>query len=235
VIGFTASVDEAELAQACRRHEVPFVIDLGSGSLVDLRRWGLPYEPTPADAFARGADLVTFSGDKLLGGPQAGIIAGRADLVERIKRNPMKRALRMDKMRVAALAAVLRLYEDAERLPQRLPTLRALLRAAADIEAQARRVLPAVAAALQGEAHAEVVACDSLFGSGALPTRLLPSAAVAIDPLAASGTALARLEARLRALPVPVIGRIHQGRLLLDLRCLQDENGFVAQLATLAA
>jgi L-seryl-tRNA(Ser) seleniumtransferase len=237
VVGFTASADEAQLAQACRERGVPFVVDLGSGSLVDLRRWGLPHEPTPAEALAQGADLVTFSGDKLLGGPQAGIIAGRADLVARVRRNPLKRALRLDKMRIAALAAVLRLHADVERLPQRLPTLRALLRPAADIEAQARRVAPAVAAALAGRAQVEVLACDSLFGSGALPTRTLASAAVAIAPrdAAAAGSAVQALEAAFRRLPAPVIGRIQHGRLLLDLRCLDDEAGFVAQLPALAS
>ena len=237
VVGFTASVDEAELAQACRERGVPFVVDLGSGSLVDLRRWGLPHEPTPAQTLAKGADLVTFSGDKLLGGPQAGIIAGRADLVARIRRNPLKRALRVDKMRIAALAAVLRLHADAERLPQRLPTLRALLRPAADLEAQARRLAPAVAEVVAGRAQVDVVACDSLFGSGALPTRTLASAALAISPLAAAGagSAVQRLESAFRRLPAPVIGRIQQGRLLLDLRCLDDEAGFVAQLPALAA
>lgn len=235
VVGFTARVDEAQLASACRERGIPFVIDLGSGSLLDLRRWGLPHEPTPAEAFANGADLVTFSGDKLLGGPQAGIIAGRADLVARIKRNPMKRALRVDKMRIAALSAVLRLYADAERLPQRLPTLRALLRPAADIRAQAERICPAIAAALRDVARVEVAACDSIFGSGSLPSQSLPSAAIALVPCApdAGGAALVQLEASLRRLPVPVIGRIHQGRILLDLRCLEQEEALVAQLAQL--
>jgi L-seryl-tRNA(Ser) seleniumtransferase len=235
IVGFTATVDEAELGALCARRGVPFVVDLGSGSLLDLRRYGLPPEPTPAQAFACGADLVTFSGDKLLGGPQAGIVAGRPDLVARIKRNPLKRALRVDKMRIAALAEVLRLYEDAERLPERLPTLRALVRPVPEIAALAARLCPAVADALQGRAVVSVAACESIIGSGAMPSRRLESAAIAIEMPESTGGALMALEAALRALPVPVIGRIHEDRLWLDLRCLEDDAGFRAQLHLLAS
>jgi len=234
--GFTASVPEAELAKLCRERGVPFVVDLGSGALVDLRAFGLPYEPTPAQALADGADIVTFSGDKLLGGPQAGIIVGRAALVAKIKRNPLKRALRVDKMTMAALSAVLSLYFTPERLVQTLPTLRLLTRPAADILALAKRLCPALAARLGGAASVEVIACDSQIGSGALPTQRIASAGLAIRPAQrrGAGTALNRLAAAMRALPVPVIGRIQDGRLVLDLRCLEDEAGFAAQLAELA-
>jgi L-seryl-tRNA(Ser) seleniumtransferase len=235
VTGFTASTDEAELGRVCKERGVPFVIDLGSGSLVDLRRYGLPHEPTPSEAFANGADVVTFSGDKLLGGPQAGIIAGRAELIARIKRNPMKRALRVDKMTIAALSAVLRLYADPDRLAQRLPALRALTRPVAEIRALATRLCPAVAAILVDIASVEPIDCESQIGSGALPTRRIPSVAIAIRPLGAKGrgAALQRIETAFRGLQAPVIGRVNDGAFLLDLRCLEDEAGFAAQFGQL--
>jgi L-seryl-tRNA(Ser) seleniumtransferase len=239
--GFTAAVPAAKLAALAREHGIPFLEDLGSGSLVDLAAWGLPHEPTVAEALGQGADLLTFSGDKLLGGPQAGLVVGRADLVGRLARNPLKRALRLDKVRLAALEAVLRLYADPERLAERLPTLRLLARSQAEIEAVARRVLPAVRQALAGTAEARLVETRSQIGSGALPVSLLPSMAVALRPAAAaksggarSGGAVEALARRLRALPIPVIGRIEAGSLLLDLRCLEDEPAFTAQLGALA-
>jgi len=235
--GFTASVAEPEIARLCHERSVPFVVDLGSGSLIDLRKLGLPHEPTPAEALRNGADIVTFSGDKLLGGPQAGLIVGRAEIVARIKRNPMKRALRLDKMTIAALAAVLRLYLDPDRLVARLPTLRALARSEAEIRALAERVRSPLAARLGSLFAVETVPCDSQIGSGALPASRLASAGVTIKPAMAkrgAGAALKRLATALRALPVPVIGRIQDGAVILDLRCLEDEGGFIAQLAGLA-
>ena len=235
--GFTATVPEDELARLCHERGVPFAIDLGSGALVDLERFGLPHEPTPMEALAHGADLVTFSGDKLLGGPQAGLIVGRADLVARLKRNPLKRALRLDKLTIAALSAVLRLYLDPGRLAERVPALTALARPLADIRAQAERLRDPLAAALGPAFSVAVAACDSQIGSGALPTQRLASAGLAIAPAAAKrggGTALQALAKRLRALPLPVLGRISEGALILDLRCLDDEAAFRAQLPSLA-
>ena len=232
--GFTAAAPTPELAELAHQHNVPLVEDLGSGTLVDLDDWGLPHEPTVAEALKSGADLVTFSGDKLLGGPQAGLIVGRADLVETLARNPLKRALRLDKIRLAALEAVLRLYADPDRLAQRLPSLRLLVRPAADIEALAQRLLPTVAAALDGIATVEIVATKSQIGSGALPVSLLPSAGLALRPVQGSGKAVANLAQSLRDLPIPVIGHIAAGAVVLDLRCLEDEAGFIAQM-TLSA
>jgi L-seryl-tRNA(Ser) seleniumtransferase len=234
--GFTASVPEAALARLCRERGVPLVVDLGSGALVDLRTYGLPHEPTPREAIAAGADLVTFSGDKLLGGPQAGIIVGRAELVARLKRNPLKRALRVDKMTIAALAAVLELAADPERLRERLPTLRALTRSLPDVRRTAERVRSALAAALTGFA-VEVVESAAEIGSGAAPGRGVPSFAVAIAPRAAKGRggALKRLAAAFRGLPVPVIGRVQDDAYLLDCRGLEDADAFLAQLGELAA
>ena len=235
--GFTASVPEAELARLCAAGAVPFAVDLGSGSLVDLKDYGLPHEQTPRETLASGADLVSFSGDKLLGGPQAGIIVGRADLIAALKRNPLKRALRVDKMTIAALSATLALYLDPDRLADRLPSLRQLARKQADIAALAARVAPPVAAALGERVSVAVIECHSQIGSGALPVDSLPSQALAITPVLdgrkGTGTALKRLAEAFGALPVPVLGRIQDGALVLDLRCLEDEAGFLAQLERL--
>ena len=228
--GFTAAAPPPELAALARQHNVPLVEDLGSGTLVDLDRWGLPHEPTVAEALKAGADIVTFSGDKLLGGPQAGLVVGRADLISTLARNPFKRALRLDKIRLAALEAVLRLYADPDRLAARLPAIRLLARKDIDIEKQAKRLLPLVADAFDGVAAIAIIACKSQIGSGALPVSLLPSAGLALQPIDSSGSAVERLAQRLRELPIPVIGHIADGKLVLDLRCLESEAVFVANL-----
>ena len=187
--GFTKEVGARDLAAMTRERGVPLVNDLGSGTLVDLSRWGLAHEPTVAEAIAEGADIVTFSGDKLLGGPQAGFIVGRKDLIARINRNPMKRALRVDKIRLVALEATLRLYCDPERVAETLPTLRLLARPQSAIKSAAQRLLPVVAAKLANRFTVEVVACASQIGSGALPLETVPSAGLAIRPRVARGGA----------------------------------------------
>jgi len=231
--GFTTAVPEKTLAALAHKHDLPFVVDLGAGMLVNMERFGLPHEPTPGESIADGADLVTFSGDKLLGGPQCGIIVGRADLIDRIKKNPMKRAMRVDKVTIAALEAVLRLYADPERLVERLPTLRLLARDPSDIDALARRLQPFVAQWLGEGVDVKVAPCQSQIGSGSLPVNRLPSSALMLKPFSKSktgGAALRRLVTTFRSLQTPVIGRVHDGTLLLDLRCLEDEAGFLAQL-----
>ena len=235
VRGFTRSVGETALARIARQHGVPFVTDLGSGSLVDLGDFGLPHEPTVRESLAAGADLVTFSGDKLLGGPQAGIIAGRRDLVERIKRNPITRAVRPDKVTLAALHAVLRLYTDPGRLAEDLPSLRWLTRDVTEIERLATRLAPAVQRRCEGF-RVTVRRIHSQVGSGALPVDRLESAALHITRPGTRrpGKALMRLSGAFRALPVPVIGRIADDGLWFDLRCLEDESEFVANLQDLS-
>lgn len=227
VVGFTAAPAEAELAALAHARGLPFVNDLGSGSLVDLTRWGLPAEPTPMGSLAAGADLVTFSGDKLLGGPQAGLIVGKRALVDKLRGNPLKRALRLDKARIAALESVLRLYLDPERLPERLPTLRLLTRTIADIAAMGERLRPALQAYCGAQAEVSVQRCASQVGSGSLPVDRLPSAALRI---ASARLRPAHVARALRALPIPVISRVHEDAVWLDLRCLEDEPGFAAQL-----
>lgn len=235
VEGFTAEVPAATLAMLAHERGARLAHDLGSGTLIDLAGWGLAHEPTVAEAVKDGADLVTFSGDKLLGGPQAGFIVGSRDAIAEINRNPMKRALRIDKIRLAAIEATLRLYRDPDRLAERLPTLRYLARAAPTIEAVAHRLIPAVTAALGAAFAVEIVSCRSQIGSGALPVETIDSFALAICSTAPrhQGSAIETLAGALRQLPVPVIGRIEKQTLLLDLRCLDDEAGFIANLATL--
>ncbi|MTH78277.1 L-seryl-tRNA(Sec) selenium transferase [Paracoccus aestuariivivens] len=221
--GFTKEVLASELAAIAHAAGLPMVNDLGSGTLVDLRRWGLSPEPTVAEAVAEGADVVTFSGDKLLGGPQAGFIVGKREIIAAINRNPLKRAVRMDKIRIAATEATLRLYRNPDCLAERLPTLRLLARTEAEIRAQAERLAPRVEAKLG--CRVRVTPCASQIGSGALPTETIPSAGLALTP---SPEALAD---RLRGLDTPIIGHIHDGELILDLRCLPSDQALLDALS----
>jgi L-seryl-tRNA(Ser) seleniumtransferase len=234
VQGFTAEVEGPALAAIARKHGLPLIDDLGSGTLVDLSRYGMSRERTVQDALKDGADLVTFSGDKILGGPQVGIIAGRSDLVQRCAKNPLKRALRADKLRLAALAATLKLYRNPETLPEHLPVLRFFTRRRADLLDLAGRLQPALQGALGKAWIVDVTDLTSQIGSGALPLETLPSGGLAVTPVKGSpGRALDGLAERFRKLPMPVIGRISAGRFLLDLRCLEDVNTFVNQLGHL--
>ncbi|OBV39754.1 L-seryl-tRNA(Sec) selenium transferase [Janthinobacterium psychrotolerans] len=237
ITGFTKSVELDELAPLAAKHAIPTAVDLGSGTLVDLAPYGLPHETTVRETIAAGADLVTFSGDKLLGGPQCGVIVGRADLIAQIKRNPLKRALRVGKLTLAALEPVLRLYRAPDLLAERLSTLRLLTRPAAAMRAQAETLLPPLQAVLGAAYVVTMEAMKSQIGSGALPVDQLPSFGLGVRsaPGARLSNPLGTLEQRLRALPRPVIGRIAQDTLLLDLRCLEaaHQAAFLAQLGEL--
>ena len=199
------------------------------GMLVDLSQYGLPKEPMPQEMIAAGVSLVSFSGDKLLGGPQAGIIVGKRELIAKLQQHPLKRALRADKMTLAALEATLRLYLHPEKLADRLPTLRLLTRDAASIRAQAELLLPRIAPHYP-DFDVRIEPCQSQIGSGSLPVDRLPSEALTFTPRDGRGSHLEALSLRWRAMPVPVIGRIYDGRMWLDLRCLEDEERFLEML-----
>ena len=231
--GFTNTVPETELATLAEENNIPFVVDMGCGNLIDLKALGLPHEATAQQTLDHGADLVLFSGDKLLGGPQAGIIAGRSNLVASIKQNPLKRALRLDKVTLAALEATLQLYRNPDELVSTLPTLRLLTRAEDAIRQQADRLGPNVSSHLGDSYRVETASVSSQIGSGALPVEVLPSAALSITAANGEDEPLRSLAQRLRQLPKPVIGRLHNGALLLDLRCLEPihEDAFIEQLS----
>ncbi len=232
--GFTQEVSYEEVATLASEADLPFMADLGSGTLVNLEQYGLEHEPTVQEVLAAGADVVTFSGDKLLGGPQAGIVAGKKKYIEAIKKNPLKRALRVDKMTITALTEVLKLYLEPETLADKLPTLRHLSRNADDIQTIADQVLPHLTEALNSFATVKVVETHSQIGSGALPLDQLPSFAIAMTPKDDSDAALQALNSAFRNLPIPVIGRLADGTMLLDCRTLDDPNQFIRQLESLA-
>jgi len=221
VIGFTATVELSELVAIGRASGIPVVDDLGSGCLVDLTPYGLPGEPTVQDAVAAGAALVTFSGDKLLGAPQAGMIVGRRDLIDCIRKNPLHRAMRIDKLTLAGLEATLRLYLDGERGRVRIPALRMIATPVDVVRRRARAVLRRLAPETRAAWRALVVPSTCQVGGGALPVEPLPSSALA---LGGPDLPAHRLEEALRRSPLAVIGRMQEGRLLLDLRTVEDSD-----------
>lgn len=233
VEGFTAEVEDRQMAKLARDNNAYFINDLGSGALVDMTRFGLPPEATPREAIDDGADVVTFSGDKLLGGPQCGLIVGSKKTIDRIKKNPMKRAMRCDKMTLAALEATLRLYANPEVLVERIPGLRLLARTQDEIEETATQIKIALAKAVEQHCDLELRPCQSQIGSGALPVDKLASHAVVLTPHQKSGRALAGLSYAFRQLPIPVVGRINDGALWFDLRCLENSEQFVDNLTSL--
>ncbi|WP_159566083.1 L-seryl-tRNA(Sec) selenium transferase [Budvicia diplopodorum] len=228
--GFTAAVDEQDLVTLGRELNLPVATDLGSGSLIDLQQYGLPAEPMPQNLIAAGVDLVTFSGDKLLGGPQAGIIVGSKFWIDKIQRHPLKRALRAGKITLAALEATLRLYQQPDRLRSTLPTLRLLSRDASEMKQMAAQLLSPLRQKYGDRFNVEAEPCLSQIGSGSLPVDRLPSYALTFTPKDGRGRTLEALAEQWRRLPVPVIGRLQEGKLWLDLRCLQDESKLLEML-----
>jgi len=226
VVGFTAEVSSRELTELGRARGIPVMEDLGSGSLVDLRPWGFPYEPTVPEVVASGVDLISFSGDKLLGGPQAGIVVGRREIVTRLKKNPWNRALRIDKFTIAALEATLYAYE-AGTAQQTIPTLRVLTEPLTDVRRRARKVLRRLAPAIRERLAPQLVEDHAEVGGGALPTVELPTVGVAVG---ATPAAARTLDATLRIGDPPVIGRMVDDRLFLDCRTVLP-----TQIAALAA
>lgn len=219
IIGFTRETTVGELVEIGRAFSLPVMSDLGSGFLVDLSRYGLPWEPTVQEVVGAGPDVVTFSGDKLLGGPQAGIIVGRRHYIEKMKKNPLTRAIRIDKMTVAALEATLREYLDEERAIREVPTLRMLTTSLDVLEEKASELAGLLNGALENKAEVNVEKGVSAVGGGAMPTADLPTAVVAIRP---RGISAGDLQAALRQGEPAVMGRVQEDRLLLDLRTIGE-------------
>ena len=219
IIGFTSEVPLEDLVSLGRKHKIPVMDDLGSGSLVDLTQFGLEKEPTVQEVIRAGVDVVTFSGDKLLGGPQAGLIVGRKKIIDRIKKNHLNRALRIDKFTLAGLEAVFRLYFDEERKGT-IPTLAMMAMPVDVIERRAKRLTRRVKKLLGDHCDMEIIEVESRVGGGAMPEQGLPSRAVVLRPRSMK---LSVLEKKLREAPVPIIGRVENERMLFDMRTVADD------------
>ncbi|KGQ61976.1 L-seryl-tRNA(Sec) selenium transferase [Gallibacterium anatis] len=226
IVGFTKSVSEEELVQLGQEKNIPVITDLGSGALIDFRDYGLPHEPQVQQKVAAGVDLISFSGDKLLGGPQAGIIVGKKALIEQLQQHPLKRVLRCDKVILSALEATLRLYLEPENLPKSLPTLSALSKTTAELQPQAQQLLQALQTKLGDRFDLMIEACDAQIGSGAQPMTKIASLAVTLQAKSAKSEDLYQLITMLKTLSQPIIGRVENNKLWLDLRS-------VAQIETL--
>ncbi|WP_163340914.1 L-seryl-tRNA(Sec) selenium transferase [Desulfopila sp. IMCC35008] len=220
ILGFTSDVSPEEMVQLAREDSLITMEDLGSGSLLDLSRFGLVKEPTVQEVVKAGIDVVTFSGDKLLGGPQAGIIVGAKDIISQIKKNPLNRALRIDKFTLASLEAVLRIYYDIPKALQQIPTLKMLTVDISELKKRAQRISRRIKQHLNGMCDVQVLPVDSKVGGGAMPDCNLPSYGVILKPHEYS---LHSLEDSFRHLEIPIIGRVENERYVLDVRTIQDE------------
>jgi L-seryl-tRNA(Ser) seleniumtransferase len=234
IIGFTAEVGLREMVELGRRHGVPVMQDLGSGCFVDVTRFGLQGEPLVQDSVRSGVDVITFSGDKLLGGTQAGIILARKELIAELRRNPLTRALRVDKLTLAALEATLRLYRDEDAAIQAIPTLKMIATDLKTLEDRARGLVEVLRDNIPESIGVEIVDGSSMVGGGALPEQNLPTKLVAIN---SKDMSAARLEIGFRGYVTPIIGRVEQELFLLDVRTLQpgDEEIIVAAAISISS
>jgi L-seryl-tRNA(Ser) seleniumtransferase len=233
VVGFMAEVALSEMVKIARENDLLVLDDLGSGVMIDVTKAGLPYEPTVNESITAGVDVVTFSGDKLLGGPQAGIAVGTKNAIAKMKKHPLARAVRIDKMTLAALEATLKLYFDEAKAVKEIPTLAALFAKPAELRKRADRLAAEIKKAAGKGVQADSVKDTSKAGGGALPLAEMPTAAVR---LTIDGMSANKLEAALRRYKVPVIGRIKDDALLLDLRTIlpRDEKDIVAAVVAAA-
>ena len=233
--GFTQDVSAEQMVKIAHSRDLPVIEDLGSGSLIDLSKFNLPKEPMVSESIASGVDIVMFSGDKLLGGPQSGLIVGDKKLISKIKKNPMKRAMRLDKITIAALSSTLRLYLDPDKIRSKIPTLRLLSRDLEEIKITAEAIKNKLTSILNNDVIIDQIDCLSQIGSGSLPVNRLPSAAIVLRPknTKKGGRILQLYAEAFRALPIPVIGRINDGAFIMDMRCLEDVSAFTSQLGEL--
>jgi L-seryl-tRNA(Ser) seleniumtransferase len=224
VVGFTAEVTLEQLVAIGKKHNLPVMEDLGSGALIDLSKYGLPKEPIVGERIQAGADIVTFSGDKILGGPQAGLIVGKKELIGRMSKNHLQRALRCGKLTLAALEATLRRYRQSPNIVEEIPTLRAFTRPVNEVRAMGEQLLPKLETTLGKDFHLSLQDSTSQIGSGAMPTEELPTVVITIENSKLSANAIAK---RFRQADPPIIGRIKDDRFLLDLRTIFDANDLV--------
>ena len=220
IIGFTASPELEELARMAREFEIPVMYDVGSGALFNLETYGLPYEPTVEESVRAGTDIITFSTDKLLGGPQGGLVVGKKRFIDMMKRNPLARALRIDKLTIAALEATLRLYTDKAEIAKHLPILKMLTRPLEDIEKESRRFIKELSRRSDGRITATLEDGFSAVGGGSLPGEEVPTKLVSLSTGKPSAQ---ELSDELRQNNPPIFGRIENDRLLLDLRTVSDK------------
>ena len=227
VVGFTAEVSLEQMVAIGRKNKLAVMEDLGSGALIDLSKYGLPKEPLVGERIAAGADVVTFSGDKILGGPQAGLMVGKKDLIGRMNKNHLQRALRCGKLTLAALEATLRRYRQSPNIVEEIPTLRAFTRSVDEVRAMGRSVLTKLEAALGNDFQLALQDSTSQIGSGALPTEELPTVVITIAHPKRSANAIAK---QFRQADPPIIGRIEDDKFLLDLRTIFDTDDLIPNL-----